>query len=394
MKKQIIQWIIILWLLPAVILAAKPKNIILIIGDGMGPEEIKAAAMYESGADGWLSFAKLSYRGEMTTHAADNPVTDSAASATAMATGKKVNNGVISMAIPGDKSELKTILEIAKSQGKATGLVTTTHLTHATPACFAAHEPSRNHYDEIAQDFMLQTRPDCLLGGGGKGLSVSMAEMAGYTVLTDTNQLQQLDTENTGRLAFLYDDGHLPYIADEKEGRPSLMLMTKKALNMLDNDPEGFFLMVEAGRIDHAGHANNIEKNILETLELSDTVDVALKWANGRDDTLIIVTADHETGGLKIKENKGAGNIPKVAWSSGGHTATPVPVFATGPNASMIPRINDNTDIFLVMTTDAEALGTAAATGSLWISIGIIFMVGLMIIILRQKANRMSLAFA
>ncbi len=130
---------------------------IFLIGDGMGFEQVKAGGMYANGQVGTLSFELFPYNGELTTYSADSAVTDSAAAATALATGVKVNSGVISMAIPGDGSELETLLEYFKVRGKSTGLVTTTTMTHATPASFGAHEFSRQMYEQIADDYRLQS---------------------------------------------------------------------------------------------------------------------------------------------------------------------------------------------------------------------------------------------
>ncbi|MFQ6035677.1 MAG: alkaline phosphatase, partial [Sedimentisphaerales bacterium] len=129
---------------------AEPKNVIFFIGDGMGFEQVKAAGMYAHGQAGTLSFELFPYNGQLTTYAANSPITDSAAAGTALATGVKVNNRVISMAYPGDGSELETLLEYFKARGKSTGLVTTTTMTHATPACFGAHEPARSNFEQIA----------------------------------------------------------------------------------------------------------------------------------------------------------------------------------------------------------------------------------------------------
>ena len=329
---------------------ASPTNVIFCIGDGMGFEKVKAAGMYAYGEVGGLSFEGFPYQGEVTTHSADSPTTDSAAAATAMATGFKVNNGVISTALPGDGSELYTLLECFKDQGKSTGLVSTTFITHATPAAFGAHEPRRGNLAEIAEGYLNQTRPNVLLGGGGNGMTDAAAEAAGYTVVTDRDELLSLDTEKVSWVSGQFGDTNLPYEFDGLGGLPHLSEMTATALKVLTKNPTGFFLMIEGGRIDHAGHSNDIERNVFETLEFAKTVKVAIDWAKGRADTLIIVTADHETGGLKVLENNGMGNFPTVSWSTGGHTTTNIPVYAWGPNAASISSVMDNTDFFnLVM---------------------------------------------
>ena len=330
-----------------------PKNVFFFIGDGMGFEQVKAAGMYANGEAGTLPFEAFPYQAEMTTYSADDPVTDSAASGTALATGSKVNNGVISMAYPGDGSELYTLLEYFKDRGKSTGLVTTTYMTHATPAAFGAHEPNRSNYTEIATDYLNQTRPNVLYGGGTNGMSPASAASAGYTVVTDRAGMQALDTETVTMVSGQFGSTHLPYEYDgDWTSLPHLSEMTTSALAILDNDPDGFFLMVEGGKIDHAGHNNWIERNVCETVEFSNAVQIAINWAQGRPDTLIIVTADHETGGLTVLQNNGQGNFPTVSWSTTSHTGANVPVYAWGVNAQLVSGVMDNTDLFGVATAD------------------------------------------
>jgi alkaline phosphatase len=325
-----------------------PKNVIFLIGDGMGFEQVKAAGMYLNGTSGTMSFESLPFHAEMTTYSANSSVTDSAAAATAMATGLKVNNGVISVAIPGDQSELETALEYLRDRGKSTGLVTTTYITHATPAGFGAHESSRNNTSNIASDYLIQTRPNVLLGGGGVGISVSSAETTGYTVVVNAAEMQALGTETETMVSGQFGTGYMPYEFDDPndlDGLPKLSVMTDIALDILDNDPDGFFLMVEGGRIDHACHANDIERSVWETIEFSNAVQEVIDWAAGRTDTLILVTADHETGGLN------SDNYPTVSWSTGGHTGVNVPMYAWGVNAEMVTGVMDNTELFAIAVT-------------------------------------------
>jgi alkaline phosphatase len=330
--------------------ASAAKNVIFIIGDGMGFEQVKAAGMYASGAAGTLSFESLPYKGQVTIYSADDSVTDSAAAGTAMATGVKVNNGVISMKIPGDSSELKTMLELYKKKGKAVGLVSTAFISHATPAAFGAHEPARGNYKEIIKDYLTQTKPDVLLGGA-KHITPSAASDAGYTVVTNRKGLLALDTDKVTRLSGQFGKNHMPYEYDGIGKLPHLSDMAMVAIDILDNDPDGFFLMIEAGRIDHAGHGKNIKRNIFEMIELSNTVKKTLQWAKGRKDTLLIVTSDHETGGLRVIESDPAKNkFPKVEWKLGGHTNVNVPVYAWGVGAEEFAGVMDNTDFFLMIT--------------------------------------------
>ncbi len=351
-----------LLVLPSLALTAQPKNVIICIGDGMGFEQVKAARYY---ADTSMSFESLPYQAQVTTYSASSSVTDSAAAGTAIATGVKVNNGVISMAIPGDSSELETLLEYYQARGRSTGLVSTTYITHATPAAFGAHETSRNSTSAIASDYLNQVRPNVILGGGGNGMSTTSAATAGYTVVTDLAGLTAPATLTSSRVSGQFGSGHMPYEYDGSYGLlPHLNQMTSAALDILDDDPDGFFLMVEGGRIDHAGHANHLERNIHDTIEFSDSVQVALDWAAGRDDTLILVTADHETGGLTVLADN-PGTYPTVSWSTGGHTGANVPVYAWGANASLVSGVLDNTDIFEIATVPEPASMALLGLGAL-----------------------------
>jgi alkaline phosphatase len=359
---------------------AVSQNAILFVGDGMGFEHVDAAGMYGYGEPGTLSFEQFPYRAEVTTHAADNAVTDSAASATAMATGHKVNLGVISMEIPGTGNELKTILELFRDDGRRTGLVTTTYITHATPAAFGAHEPSRNNYSQIAGDYLNQTRPNVMFGGGGFGMSPAAAVAAGYTVMADRAELLALETGTETHVSGQFGVGNLPYEFDGLGALPSLSEATATALAVLESGPDGFFLLVEGGRIDHAAHANDLDRCVHETLALSNAVEVAVDWAGGRGDTLIVVTADHETGGLHVLANNGQGSFPSVSWSSTDHTDTNVPIYAWGQDACHVAGVMDNTDVFTVL--DSALVPVASPFGLL---ICVVFVLGAWFWLLRHR---------
>lgn len=248
------------------------------------------------------------------------------------------------MQIPGDGSELQTLLEHFKQKAKAVGLVTTTPITDATPAAFGVHEPSRHNYAHIAEDYLTQTKPNVLFGAGARGMTPQAAKDAGYIVVNDLNDLLSLNTEQVSMVSGQFGED-IPYETQWKGDLPHLSQMAGTALAILDNDPDGFFLMIEGGKIDWAGHKNNLADAIGETAEFANAVQIILNWAEQRDDTLLIVTADHETGGLKVIKNNGKGKLPKVSWSSKGHTAIKVPVYAWGEGASLFTGPMDNTDI-------------------------------------------------
>jgi len=346
-------WILVVGLLCARLGNAMPTNVILFIGDGMGYGQVATAGLYANGVSGTLSFETFPHQAQVTTFSADSSITDSAAAATAMATGHKINNGVISVARPGDGRELQTVLEQAAAADKATGLVTTTYISHATPAAFAAHEPSRENYSEVAQDYLKQTRPNVLFGGS-QYLSESDAAAAGYSVVKDAAQLRALDTDNADFVSGQFAAGHMTYEFDRGPAtrEPHLSDMTAAALDILDNDPQGFFLMVEGGRIDHAAHAHDLERTIAETLEFSRAVQTAVDWIrrSALRDTLILVTADHETGGLEVLAGMGIGRYPDVVWTSTGHTGANVPIYAWGSSSEWVAGVMDNTWIYHVLT--------------------------------------------
>jgi len=328
--------------------AGQAKHVILFIGDGMGTEQIRAAGVYRSGAAGTLDFESFPFQGSVSTANAEGGVTDSAAAATAMATGVKVSNGVLSVALPGNGMPLATILEILKAEGKRTGLVTTTFLPHATPAAFAAHEPGRENYPGIVAAYLDASRPNVLFGGG-EHVTEADARQAGYAVVTDRDGLMAVDTENATQVCGLFGAGHLPFEHDGLGALPHLSEMTRVALRILSNSPDGFFLMVEGGLIDHACHANDIARAIPETVELSNAVAAAVEWAKDHPDTLILVVADHETGGLQVTSNNGKGVLPSVTWGKTGHTPVDVPVYALGAGADPVAGRMENTDIFRII---------------------------------------------
>jgi len=318
------------------------RNIILLIGDGMGPGQLTAAEI-ENGED-ILAILKLPYMSMVSTESYSNYVTDSTASATALATGYKTRNGVISLGPSGET--LTTVVEVAEEHDLSTGIVSNTRVSHATPAAFLSHVNSRNQESLIAEQ-VLSSGVDVVLGGGSLYFSSLDPSGAGYTVVETSGEL--MDTES-GMILGLFATGYMSYEHDrDPEVEPSLAEMTRKSIQLLSSDPEGFFLMVEGGRIDHASHDNDFDTTMSEVYAFDLAVLEALEFASGRNDTLVIVTADHETGGLLIT-GRYPGGEPRYNWISDDHTGSMVPVLAYGPKAEAVLGFTDNTDIgsFLV----------------------------------------------
>lgn len=326
------------------------RNVILLIGDGMGLEQVKAGGMYLNGDAGTLPFEQFPFHALVTTYSASSEITDSGAAATAMATGRKVYNEVISEALPGNGAELYTVLEYARDNRLATGLVTTTQITNATPASFGAHTDSRDNQDDIAHDYLYQTRPNVLFGGGYPTMTISLAMGSDYTVVINRDDLLNLNTEAHSYVFGRFGDSYLPYEVDGLGDLPHLSEMAGTALRVLDNDPDGFFLMIEGGRIDTAAHNQDITRMVGEMAEFARTTQVVIDWAQDHPDTLIVVLADHETGGLQIVQNSGAGMVPAVTWSTTRHTAADIGVWVSGGGLDKLPAQLDNTQIYKLIT--------------------------------------------
>lgn len=349
------------------------KNIILFIGDGMGGEHRKSAHWASVGETGKLSMDDMPVTGFIQTHSADSGITDSAAAATAMASGVKTNRGVVGL--DARLGFVSTILEHAKSQNKFVGLVTTTQISHATPAAFAAHVKNRELFNDIAQQ-ILNADVNVLLGGGENAFLPTSESgcfvkpggreddrnlinefiAKGYLYTCDPISFGLIEPSLTSRLIGLFADKGMT-----RPFSPTLAEMTKKAITILSKNPDGFFLMVEGGQIDWASHGNDASKAISDTLGFDQAVEVAKQFVSKTNDTLIIVTADHETGGMVVSSSAtglanedGPFSTPDgkqfyVNWSTKGHTETNVPVTSSGPYSEMLTGVHDNTHIHKVM---------------------------------------------
>jgi alkaline phosphatase len=321
-------------------------NIILMIGDGMGFAQMYAAYTVNGGM---LNMVKCPYTGISKTNSADNYITDSAAGGTAMSTGQKTKNG--SLAVDTTGKSIPTILEIAEGNGLSTGLVVTCALTHATPSAFIAHNYDRYNYEDIALDF-LKINVDVLIGGGRKYFVkrkdgndlTTVFKNNGYQVLNSFDAINKVDT---GKLLGFTSEGDNPKY---REGVLDILpAVTETAINILKNNKKGFFLMVEGSQIDWGGHANNINYITNEAISFDRAVGKALEFAAKDGHTLVIITADHETGGLALTDGSLKDKNIKAGFKTRNHSASPVPVFAFGPGAEMFTGFYENTTIFYNM---------------------------------------------
>jgi alkaline phosphatase len=401
----------------------QPKNIILCIADGCGYNQIIAASIYKYGQESGFAFQKFPVALAMSTHSANgetynprqawkrfkyvlNKPTESAAAATAMASGQKTNNGVIAMSPEGDR--LETIAERAEKMNKSSGVVTSVQFSHATPACFAAHNMSRSNYVQISQDMILNSRLDVIMGcghpdydnngisttgqsfkyvGGQETWTLLINDRAGNDADGDGETeywhlIQQLDeftdlmtgetpervigipqVHSTLQQSRGGDEYAEPYVVAKTEGVPNLSQMVTGAVNVLDNNPNGFFLMIEGGAVDWASHDNQSGRAIEEEIDFAEAVDKIISWVENNsswDETLVIVTGDHETGYLtgpgsgiessqidqnwKSIKNVGKSKQPELEWHTHGHSNSLIPVFAKGIGSDLFHSYADETD--------------------------------------------------
>ncbi|BEN20048.1 TPA: alkaline phosphatase [Serratia marcescens] len=400
------------------------KNVILLIGDGMGDSEITAARNYAEGAGGYFKgIDALPLTGQYTHYSLDKKthkpdyVTDSAASATAWATGVKTYNGALGVDVNG--KDQPTLLEIAKAAGKATGNVSTAELQDATPAALVSHVTSRKCYgpEETSEkcaanalenggrgsitEQLLKTRADVTLGGGAKSFNQlaksgewqgkslkDQAAAQGYQWVSNADELQAVTLANQQKpLLGLFADGNMPVrwlgpkasyhgnldkpavTCENNPARtaatPTLAAMTEKAIALLKDNPNGFFLQVEGASIDKQDHAANPCGQIGETVDLDEAVQKALAFARADGNTLVIVTADHaHSSQIVAADAKAPGLTQTLTTKDGapmtlsygnseeesqGHTGTQLRVAAYGPHAANVVGLTDQTDLFFTM---------------------------------------------
>ncbi len=318
------------------------RNVILFIGDGMGIPAVYAAM---SASQAPLNLERFPVTGFLTTYSANAYITDSGAAGTALATGSKTKNGAIGVDENG--TPVYSVLSKAEQAGLATGVVATSSVTHATPASFIAHQSSRGSYEDIAKDF-LKTDVDVFIGGGydhfgnrsDKVSLIDSLKAKGYEIATDLTMIARSQSDKLAGLTYPVQP---PY---RLKGRGDMLATsTGKAIEILSKNRKGFFMMVEGSQIDWAAHANAADTLIDETLDLDKAVGLALDFAEKNKNTLVILTADHETGGVTITGGDMKTGDVKLSFSTKDHTAVMVPVFAYGPGALNFTGVYDNTEL-------------------------------------------------
>ncbi len=331
----------------------KAKNIILFIGDGMGPNQVALAKFATGGPDHKLSFENFPITGIVYNHSSDSLYTDSAAAATTWATGVKTKNGYL--AVDADKKFLPTIPELLSTKGYKSGLVSTSSITHATPAAFYAHIDNRDKEKEIAK-MLIDSDIDIALGGGQEFFDAPPED--GLFMIYDNTLLDSSLLNSKEQVIGLFaEDGF-----DRRLGTPTQLEMTQVALNFLKNKSQncaGFFLMSEGSQIDWAGHDNDAQYMLVEFADFDATVQAATDFAIKNQDTLILVTADHATGGLVLQRPKGS-NV-RAQWTTGSHDLSPINIYAYGPGSELFSGVMDNTEIFerILQALDYENLDSS-----------------------------------
>lgn len=319
-----------------------PKNVILLIGDGMGLSEVSASFYY---GDSISNFERFEVIGLIKTSSSAELITDSAAGATAFACGVKTYNGAIGVDPEG--KEVPTLVEILSEQGYSTGVISTSSVVHATPASFYAHVIQRRMYDAIAE-FIPKSELDFVAGGGSKFFIERNDQKNLYQELRENGfevHTENLPKETSGKKQsiILAEDGMPKMINGRGDFLPKA---THLGINHLSKNKNGFFLMIEGSQIDWGGHSNDTDYLIGEVLDFDETIGVALDFAAENGDTLVIVTADHETGGFTLGPDGNSYNAINPTFATDSHSATLIPVFAFGPGASQFNGIYENSEIF------------------------------------------------
>lgn len=344
----------------------KPKNIIFMIGDGMGKNIVETTREYYEGAlyNGTMAIDLVPQVGWQSTYSADAQVTDSAAGGTALSCGYKTSNGTIAMD-KFDRKPYKTVLEVAAEKGMSTGIVATKAVTDATPASFTAHVIDRGLQDDIAAQQMQMMQDgdlDLILGGGLNYYKLGAnAEVLGKTVDAGASFAVTWEETLEAKLPHigLYS---ADYINTYDMTMPTVAEMTEFALEQLSKDKNGFFLMVEGSQIDTKAHANSYFDEVKEMYDFDCAIGVALKFVTMHPDTVLIITADHETGGLHLPMEESENMYSNFFYTTGSHTSIQVPVYAIGYGVEALSGIRENVDVarFIASLMAEEQFGQAS----------------------------------
>lgn len=332
----------------------KAKNVILLISDGTGLSQISSAFYFKESKPNYARFETI---GLIKTSSSKHDVTDSAAGATAFACGEKTYNGAIGVA--NDSTAIKNLVEIVSEKNIKTGIIATSSITHATPASFYAHVPSRQMNEEIALD-LVESDVDFFAAGGKKYFDKrkdsldllqeleSKTSYLGAKALDDFNTIKAYE-----KVGYLLAPNEMPKMSEGRGG--FLSKATDLAIAFLSKDNNGFFIMSEGSQIDWGGHQNDGPYLVSELVDFDNAIGKALDFAEKDGNTLVIVTSDHETGGFtlsgKQKERADGSEYNDykevgMSFSNGGHSATLIPVFAFGPGAEEFMGIYENNNIF------------------------------------------------
>ena len=340
-------------ILPNVTMA---KNVILMIGDGMGPNQIKAGELMRNEP---LTMQQFPYMTKVETRSYNATVTDSAAAATALATGVRTNNGTIGKNPAGE--DLETIVDIAASLGKRTGIIATEDLWGATPMGFSSHADSRNDKATLLTEATVSSNVNLFVSYAMAYRYQNVFPEAGFEKIDRAEDISEATTDKVFGSYLI--EAKAPSMSSEAANLAFDFLITE-VLEYLSKDEDGFFLMAEGSHIDHGGHNNDLTYMLEELLAFDDAVKAVMKWAKGRDDTVVIVTADHETGGFMLEdyvthdhmvEAYGSRFGDGISWTSTGHTDTDVNFYINGADIDFASysfgtadRIK-NTDVFEIM---------------------------------------------
>lgn len=318
-------------------------NVILLIGDGMGLSELSSAYYYGEKISNFSRFHEI---GLINTSSASHKITDSAAGVTAFSCGEKTYNGALGM--NSDTIVIPNIVEILSAQKYNTAVVATSSVTHATPAGFYAHVKSRSMQNKIAEQ-LAESEIDFFAGGGTKYFSNREDSLDILQNLADNgfeinSEMNSTNFNIDNKYGFILAEGGMPTMLENRGD--FLPKYTQLALDYLSQKDESFFLMVEGSQIDWAGHGNNADYLIAEVLDFDKTVGIAMDFADNNKNTLVIVLADHETGGFTLAAKDSNYNIIEPKFATGGHSTTLIPVFAFGPGAENFKGIYQNNEIF------------------------------------------------